>query len=107
MALAHSRQTSKGCCARSILWAARAGDGHWERTGPTHPVSSTGSAAGTLTKLTDCCHIFSRCSELGGAMKCFSIPGLEKRLRPADAGQIFLLFGPDDVPTESSQVSTD
>jgi hypothetical protein len=40
-------------------------------------------------------------------MKCFSIPGLEKRLRPADAGPIFLLFGPDDVPTRRSQVSTD
>ena len=40
-------------------------------------------------------------------MKCFSIPGLEKLLRPADAGQIFVLFGPDDVPTGSSQVSTD
>ena len=47
-------------------------------------MSSIGSAAGTLTKLADCCRIFSRCFELGGAMKCLSIPALVNRLRLAD-----------------------
>src|SRR5260370_33357327 len=86
MALTRSRQTSQGCCARSMLWVGRTGDGYLERTGPIHRLSSIGSAAGTSTKLADCCRIFSRCSERGGAMKCFSIPGLENRLSPTDAG---------------------
>jgi hypothetical protein len=55
-----------------------------ERTGPTRRMSSIGSAAGTLTKLADCCRIFSRCFELGEAMKYFSIPALVNHLRPAD-----------------------
>src|SRR5215469_14824045 len=75
------RQTSKGCCARSILWAGRTGDGTLEENRPYSPREFDWKRGGNLDEARRLLCIFSRCSELDGAMKCFSIRGLQRRLR--------------------------